>query len=157
VSQPDAAQNALVYFEDIVVGRTHAHPGLSLTAADIIRFATEFDPEVYHTDPALAQDTPVGGLIASGVHTLGLWRRMSFEAMRPRWAAVAGAGFERMRFYLPVRPGDTLRLSSEVIGKTPSRSKPDRGVIQSQDQLTNQHGDVVLSLVCAAVVLKRTA
>ena len=155
MTPPDTAGEVLVYYEDIEVGRAHSHPGISITAENIMRCAAAFDPETYHTDPDLARDSPFGGLIASGVHTLGLWRRMSWEAMQPRWAAIAGAGFEHIRFYAPVRPGDTLGLSAEVIEKTPSRSKSDRGVIRSRDELTNQHGEVVVSLICAAVVLKR--
>jgi len=146
-----------LYFEDIEVGTHHSHTGLKVSQEAIIRFAKEFDPETYHTDPELALKSPFRGLIASGAHTLSLWRRMSFEALQPPWAAIAGAGFESIRYHRPVRPEDTLCLSAEVISKTPSRTKLDRGVVQTAEELSNQEGEIVMTLICAAVVLKRVA
>ena len=50
-----------------------------------------------------------------------------------------------MRFHLPVRPGDRLRLRIEVMESRRSASKPDRGIMRNHVDVLNQHHEVVLS------------
>ena len=54
-----------------------------------------------------------------------------------------------------MRPGDVLRLRSELIEKVPSRSKPDRGLIKSRETLLNQNDEVVMTLIGKAMAARR--
>ena len=45
---------AYTYFEDFVVGARFETPPVTVTEAEIIEFATKFDPQPMHTDPAAA-------------------------------------------------------------------------------------------------------
>jgi len=57
--------------------------------------------------------------------------------------AVANLGYAECRFHQPVRPGDTLRASSEVIGlKQNSNGKT--GVVYVRSTATNQRGETAI-------------
>ncbi len=144
------------YFDDLEIGAVREHPGQRISAEEIIEFGRKFDPELFHVDPVAAEHSVFGGLVASGVHTVAVWRRMDWEAAQGKgWAVIAGAGFDEMRLRAPVHAGDTIRLHSELIEKIPSRSKPDRGVIRMRETVSNQHDEVVMTMVSMAMVRRR--
>jgi acyl dehydratase len=146
-----------VYFDDLELSVVREYDGISVSAEEIIAFAKTFDPEPFHIDPIAARETHFGELVASGAHTFALWRRLGFESQRQHgWATMAGAGMDEMRLLLPVKPGDRLCLRAELIDKTPSRSKPDRGLIRTRETVMNQHGNAVISMVCLAIISRRT-
>jgi acyl dehydratase len=66
-----------------------------------------------------------------------------------------GLGVDDLEWPRPVRPGDTLRLETEILEVRPSRSKPDRGIIRIRNVTTNQNGDVVQSFVASVLVRRR--
>ena len=136
------------YFEDVLVGQKAAYGTCTLSEAEILDFAHEFDPQPIHTDAEAAAQTLYGGLIASGWQTAALVIRMVVERMgtEGRGGFLASPGFEELRWLRPVRPGDTLALSSEVVAVRASRSKPDRGIVTTIYTMTNQSGDTVLTL-----------
>ncbi len=145
-----------MYFEDLEIGAVREHPGRMVSAEEIIEFGRKFDPEPFHIDPIAAKQSVFGGLVASGAHTFAIWRRMDWESVQDKgWVLIAGAGFDEMRLRLPVRPGDVMRLHSQLIEKIPSRSKPDRGLIRSRETLFNQHDEIVMTLVGSAMVVRR--
>jgi acyl dehydratase len=55
----------------------------------------------------------------------------------------------------PTRPGDILRVESEIIGITPSRSKPDQGIVTVRSTTLNQHGEAVYLLTAKLLVSRR--
>ena len=140
------------YFEDLELGTVIEHPGRALSAKEVIEFGKQFDSEPFHVDPVAARDTIFGGLVAGGAHTFALWRRLSWEMLGEYgWATLAGAGFDEMRLARPLKPGDWVRLRTELLEETESRSKPDRGIIKTRQTLSNQDGEVVMSLICTAI------
>ena len=66
-------------------------------------------------------------------------------------------GHDKLRWLKPVRPGDTLRLRGEALAVTPSRSKPDRGVLKYRMTIFNQHGEDVMSMLGMQIVKRRPA
>jgi acyl dehydratase len=143
------------YFEDFVVGRTRQSDPVTVTEADIIAFATQFDPQPMHTDPAAAQAI-TGGLIASGWHTASLTMRLLITSTDYRPApGTLGLGFEKLRWLKPVRPGDTLRLNIEVIAARLSETKPGWGIISNKFTTTNQHGEPVQEMQSSAIIPMR--
>jgi acyl dehydratase len=127
---------------------------VTISEAEIIAFAKKFDPQPFHMDPEAAKNTIFKGLAASGWHTMGLTMRMLVEGAAPVAGGIIGFGGE-ISWPKPTRPGDELSVQSEVIDVTPSRSKPNQGVITLRSVTKNQHGDTVLILTSKNLVFKR--
>ena len=145
------------YFEDITVGERTAVGRHTFTADDIKAFATRFDPQPFHVDEHAAKQSIYGGLIASGWHSGSLLMRMFYEAVFRDAASMGSPGIDELRWLKPVRPGDTLRFRATVLEATPSRSKPDRGLIKTFCELLNQDGEVVMSLKPINFIRRRPA
>jgi acyl dehydratase len=145
--------HGLRYFEDYALGATYECGSFSVDAASIISFGKEFDPQPFHTDPVAAADGPFGGLIASGWHTAALTMRRLVENYLSAEASLGGAGVDEIRWPLPVRPGDTLRVRATVVESRRSLSKPDRGIIKTLAETVNQDGQTVMR--CTAINLLR--
>ena len=143
------------YWEDFAVGETATLGQCTVTEAEILAFGRRYDPQPFHTDPEAAKDSLFGGLIASGWHTCALMMRLSVEAMRREEAAGAGSpGVDSCRWRRPVRPGDLLTGRTEVLESWPSRTRP-IGFVRRRTEMTNQHGEVVLSVVGISMYERR--
>jgi len=134
------------FFEDYVAGAVYEFGTLSVEEDDIIRFAREYDPQLFHTDPIAAQATPFGGVIASGWHTAGLMMRMIVDHYLSHSASLASPGVDELRWTQPVRPGDRLSVRATVIDTRRSASKPDRGIVRTLFEVLNQRDEVVMSV-----------
>jgi acyl dehydratase len=141
------------FFEDYVTGTVHEFGTISIDEAAIIRFAREYDPQPFHTDPLAARATPFGGVIASGWHTAGLMMRMVVDHYLSHTASLASPGVDELRWTQPVRPGDRLSVRATVIDTRRSESKPDRGIVRTLFEVLNQRDEVVMS-VRATNILK---
>jgi acyl dehydratase len=138
---------AELWFEDFVVGRRFLSAGHTITEAEILDFARRFDPQPFHVDPEAARASPYGGLIASGIQTIALTFRLFLDTSALASTSLGSPGLDEVRWRLPVRPGDTLRVAAEVTGARRSASKPDRGVVTIRYEARNQHGETVLSMI----------
>ncbi|MET9271358.1 MaoC family dehydratase [Kribbella sp. NPDC003557] len=135
-----------MYFEDYVPGARTEHPAtLTVNEAAVIDFAEQFDPQYFHVDPEAAADGPFKGLVASGWHTAGLMMRLYADQYLSKTASLGGPGVDVLRWLAPVRPGDVLRLRTEVLEARVSNSKPDRGLVRTRAELLNQDDVVVFS------------
>jgi acyl dehydratase len=143
------------YFEDYVPGSVYEFGHVVVDEAEMLAFARQFDPQPIHVDAAFAAAGPFGGLIASGWHTAAIFMRMFADHYLSRVASLASPGVDELRWPAPVRAGDRLRLRLTVVSARPSRSKPDRGVVQTRGELFNQDDQVVLSLVAVNMLLRR--
>jgi acyl dehydratase len=143
------------YLEDFVVGQTFRSGQLRIDKERIKTFAAEFDPQPFHLDEEAARDTLFRGLAASGWHTAAVTMRLLVESdLRPA-GGIVGAGFDELRWPRPVRPGDELRVDSEVLEVRPSRSRPDQGVIKVRTTTLNQNGEPVQISIGNLVVPRR--
>ncbi|HVY15220.1 MAG TPA: MaoC family dehydratase [Rhodopila sp.] len=132
------------FFEDYVVGATYECGSVHLTEAEIIAFASQYDPQAMHVNPALAAAGPFGEIIASGWQTMGVTMRQVVDNYLPFNGLVA-PGVDEVRWTRPVRPGDTLSVRVTVTEARRSSSRPDRGLVHSLVETLNQNGDVVMS------------
>ena len=142
------------YFEDYIEGDVHRFGTIAVEADEIIAFAKRFDPQVFHTDPEAAKQTPFGGLIASGWHTAGLMMRLYVEHYLTTVASLASPGLDKLRWLKPVRPGDILSMSVTVLKTMPSKSKPDRGAVTSLIEVFNQADESVMTLKCVNIIAR---
>lgn len=145
------------YLEDFAVGQVYGSARISVDKDRIKAFAAEFDPQPFHQDDEAARQSIFGGLAASGWHTAALTMRLFVDSdFRPA-GGIIGAGFDELRWPRPVRPGDELRVESEVLEVRPSRSRPHQGLVKVRITTTNQDGDAVQVFVANLVVPRRPA
>jgi acyl dehydratase len=145
-----------LYLEDFEPGQVFESGPRAITAEDIVRFASEFDPQPFHLDPEAAERTFFHGLSASGWHTAALAMRLLVESL-PVAGGVVGAGVEGLEWNAPVRPGDRLKLRCQVVEVIPSRSRPDRGIVRFLHEVLNQDGVVVMTQRPKLVAPRRQA
>jgi len=145
------------YLEDFAVGQTFGSGRLRLTTERIKSFAGEFDPQPFHLDEEAASGTIFRGLAASGWHTAAATMRLLVESELKPVCGIIGAGFEELRWPRPVRPGDELRVESEVLEVRPSQSRPDQGMIKVRTTTLNQDGQVVQVFTGHLLVPRRQA
>jgi acyl dehydratase len=143
-----------LYLDDLHVGQRFTSGKVVVTAEEIKRFAAQFDPQPFHLDEATAADSMFGELAASGWHTGALTMRLLVEGGAPLAGGVIGVGGE-LTWPRPTRPGDELQVFSEVTEITPSRSKPDRGIVAVRSETRNQRGEVLQILTSKLVVFRK--
>jgi|SRR5579862_2490325 len=145
------------YFEDFPPGEAVELGSRVLTEADIIAFAQEYDPQIFHTDPLAARQSRFGGLVASGWHSCCVFMRLFVDGLMRESSALAGLGFDDIRWLQAVRPGDRLSARATVLEAAPSRSKRDRGFVKHACELSNQHGEPVMTMQALALFARRPA
>ena len=143
------------YFEDVELGETTRFGRYEVTREEIVDYARQFDPQPFHLDEEAARASMFGGLIASGWHTGAMFIRMVCDDMVPEAATAGSMGFDDLKWLKPVRPGDVLSVESVVRGKSESRSRPDRGTVKIESRVSNQRGELVMSLVSLVIYLRR--
>jgi acyl dehydratase len=150
LSAPDRIEELAVsdkfYWEDMYAGRVIELGERKVTREEIIEFARQYDPQPFHTDEAAAKQSLYGGLIASGWHTCALMMRMLYDGVLIRAASLGSPGVDSVRWLKPVRPGDALRARMTIVEARPSRSKPDRGTINSKWEVFNQNDELVMTM-----------
>lgn len=145
---------ARLYLDDLQVGQRFTSGAYVMEGARIKEFAAEFDPQPFHLDESAAEASVFKGLAASGWHTAAVSMRLLVSGGLPLANGLVGFGGE-IAWPQPTRPGDILRVESEIIGITPSRSKPDQGTVTVQSTTLNQHGETVYKLTAKLLVPRR--
>jgi acyl dehydratase len=134
------------YYEDLAATPSDNIGSRSITSEEIIRFAREYDPQPFHVDPEAAKRSPYGGLIASGWMTCAVVMRMMCDAYLLESASLGSPGIDNVKWLKPVRPGDTITVVRKTLEARKSASKPDRGIIRSLWEVTNQDGETVMTM-----------
>ena len=142
------------FFEDFRVGDRFVSGGMSMTEAGIIDFARQWDPQPFHVDLEFAKKWQYQGLIASGLHTMCATLKLWLELGVFRACSLGTPGLGETQFPRPVRPGDTIRVVTDIVALRPSASKPDRGVCRIRQVTINQRGEHVMEQE-TTVFLKR--
>lgn len=142
-----------VYGDDIEVGIDLPTGSYTVTAEEIVEFASMWDPQFFHVDADAAADGYFGELIASGIHTLAVHQRLAVEAHFARWNVIAGKGIRDLRFLVPVRAGD--RLAGRLVVDSLERDGRGRASIRIRAELTNQHDQIVMELTMDTLILVR--
>ena len=142
------------WFDDLGLGMRFKSKEVKITKDDIKRFATEFDPQPFHLDEAAAERSVFKGLAASGWHTAAIAMRLAVETRPFGPHPLIGLGVDDLRWMAPVRPGDELHIEGEVVGLTPSRTKP-QGVARVKWTAFTQGGEAVYTFTPIAIVPRR--
>jgi acyl dehydratase len=139
--------------QDFNIGDHFVSGEYTLSAEDIKAFARQFDPQPFHLDEAAAEASFFGALAASGWHVSAITMKLSVASL-PIAGGMIGAGVE-LDWPRPTRPGDTLRVESVVRNITPSRSKPDRGIVTLESNTLNQRGEICQRMTAKLLVFRR--
>jgi acyl dehydratase len=143
-----------LYLEDFHVGQRFTSGTHALDSAQIKAFAARFDPQPFHLSETDADKSFFQGLAASGWHTASITMSLLVKSGMPIAGGLIGAGGE-ITWPRPTRPGDVLQATSEVLAMTPSRSKPERGMITVRTETKNQKGEVVQILTSKMLVWRK--
>ena len=145
------------YLEDFEAGQTFRSGRIRIDAERIKSFAAEFDPQPFHLDERAATDSMFRGLAASGWHTASITMKLIVEGDLKLAGGIVGAGFDEFRWPRPVRPGDELRVESEVLEVRVSTARPGQGILKVRTTTLNQNNEPVMVSVGNLIVLRRPA
>ena len=146
----------MLYFEDFAVGQSFATGRRRVDAAEIIEFATKYDPQPFHLDAEAARASLFGGLAASGWHSAAMMMRLIVDSEFDPAGGIVGGGGE-LQWLKPVRPGDELTAESEVVELRDSRSRPHQGLVTMRITMRNQAGEAVQTFTPTLLVDRRPA
>lgn len=145
-----------IWFEDVELGVTQRLGDYEVTREEIVEYASKWDPQPFHLDDEAAAESIFGGLTACFAHVFAILSRLVTLQER-KLAVLAGLGFEESRMLRPARPGDRLHVEQEHLSKRESRSKPDRGIVETRFTVVNQRGEAVLVNRGLVMVARRPA
>jgi acyl dehydratase len=145
-----------LYLEDLHVGQRFTSATYRMDEDRIKSFAAEFDPQPFHLNEASARGTIFNGLSASGWHTAAVAMRLLVTGGLPLGNGIIGLGGE-LAWPKPTRPGDTLRVESEVLEILPSRSKPNQGIVKIRSTTLNQDSEPVHVFTSKVLVFRRAS
>ncbi|MEZ5954164.1 MAG: MaoC family dehydratase [Hyphomonas sp.] len=146
------------YYEDLVVGTvTKSSRTYDVTREEVIEFAGKYDPQAFHLDDEAAAKTHFGRLSASGWHTAAMAMRMMVEGWKDQepTAGLGSPGVDELRWRKPVYPGDTLRVESKLVGKRRMKSRPEMGLMKTEQTVFNQDGDIVMTMISNGLIQVR--
>jgi len=148
-------QEAVLHWEDFTEGSVTYYGPRTITREEIVAFAAEFDPQPMHLDEEAARFTMMGGLIASGWHTVCIQMRIIADGFVSKSASMGAPGVDEVKWLKPVRPGDSVTVRATVLQSRASNSRAGLGLVTFLHELLNQHGERVMTLVSTAMIARR--
>ena len=145
--------DGLLYLDDLRVGQRFTTGEYELDAEGAVAFASQWDPQPFHTDAEAAAGSFFGELVASGWHTAAITMRLAVQGL-PIAGGLIGAGGE-ISWLAPTRPGAVLHVEAEVLEVRPSRSRPDRGMAVVRMETVDREGAVAQVFTVTMVVPRR--
>lgn len=145
---------AQLFYEDLAIGQVFHPAAVSVSASDIVDFAGRYDPQPFHLDAEAAGRSLFGGLAASGWMTAALTIGLMVRGEMKLAGGLIGPGLEALQWLHPVRLGDTLTVSTEVLALRTSASRPEYGIAKLRTIPRNQHGEIVQIMVANQLVLR---
>ncbi|MFX1803031.1 MaoC family dehydratase [Paraburkholderia sp. A1RO-5] len=135
-----------VSYEDLEVGKAYEVGSHTFGREEIVQFAQQFDPQPFHLSEAAGEASHFGGLVASGWHTCSVMMGLLVRNFLEGSTSMGSPGIDEIRWIKPVRVGDTITLTNNIVSKRVSQSKPDRGIVETRWEGRNQHGEIVVTV-----------
>jgi acyl dehydratase len=148
-----------LFFEDFEVGRTFDHLlRRTVTEMDNMLFSNmTLNPQPLHIDRHFCEtQTEFGQPLMNSLFTLGLMIGISVNDTTVG-TTIANLGMTDVRFPKPLFQGDTVHVTTEVISRRESKSRPDAGVVELEHKAFNQHDEMVAVCRRQAFMRKRPA
>ena len=146
-----------LYFEDFAEGQVYETESRTLSEADIVEFGLKYAPLPYHTDPVAAKATAFGGLVAAGYQTAAVTFSLFVQTGALAESGMGSPGVDSLRWKLPVKAGDTLRVHANIIEVSPAQKEGGRDAIRIRYDTLNQNDDIVMTLTSLHFVRRRAS
>ena len=147
------ADRRLGFFDELEVSDTYRLGSTRISRASSLAFAKVFDPFYFHINEEAAKRSIFGGLIVSGLQTLSAVHALSIEGgFLCEDSIVCGAGIDESRFLRPVRPDDTLSVTTEIMELKPPRGSGGHGIARLKYWVSNQNDELVATFIDNHVV-----
>lgn len=143
------------YFEDFFVNQRIPFGRYTVAQAEVVEFARQYDPQVFHVEEDHPLTLELGGIMASGWHSAAIFMRLAVDAYLGDVAVLTSPGVDKLRWLAPVRAGDVISGEAIVEQARLSVSKPDRGILTTGVRLWNQQNIEVLTMTSHAFVRVR--
>ncbi|MGH1370941.1 MAG: MaoC/PaaZ C-terminal domain-containing protein [Cellvibrionaceae bacterium] len=147
----------LFHWEELQPGFSLDLGSYHLSQDELISFARQYDPQTFHVDPEKAKQSPIGQLCASGLQTTAITQRLTVDELFSKTHLVAGLGVDKLRFYTPVLPDETLSASMLVKRAFRPPTASDRGIVIYDVEVTNPRGEKVSSMQATIMVMCRSS
>ena len=134
-----------MYFEDFYQGYSFETKKKTITKKDIVSFAKKWDYQPFHLDENLAKQSHYGGLIASGWQTLMTAFTLILDTQKISECSMGSPGLDKVNWFKPVRPNDTIHRTVTVKSSRRSNAKP-FGVTTILVEVFNQEKDIVADM-----------
>ena len=144
-------------YEDLEVGKRYVIGSHTFERDEVVHFAEQFDPQPFHVSEAAGEASMFGGLVASGWHTCSVMMGMFVRNFLKDSTSMGSPGVDEIRWLKPTRVGDTLTMTHAILSKRISASKPDRGIVETQWEGHNQHGELIVTVRSKALFGLRNA
>jgi acyl dehydratase len=113
--------------DDLAPGMAWDLGTLTLTAEEVVAFASRYDPQYFHLDAEAAKESIFGELVASGLHTLSaVFGRVMGSGLLS--GISLGGNQIDTKWPAPLRPGEEIAIRTEVVEVRPSRSGRPLGI-----------------------------
>ena len=141
-----------MYFEDLTVGLTLELESAVIEKEKMLAFARDYDNIPLHTDEEYAKTTRFGALIAPGVMSfMSVWVKFLDKGLFGN-ELVAGKS-TKIEWLRPVYANDVLRGRAIITALTPRNTR--NGIVEITVEAYNQKGEMVLTDVTEAIILRR--
>ena len=134
-----------MYFEDFKPGAVFHHPlRRTVTQMDNMLFSNmTLNPQPLHIDRHFCEEeTEWGQPLMNSLFTLGLMIGISVSDLTVG-TTIANLGMSEVKFPTPLFENDTVRCTTEVIGKRQSKSRPGAGILEFHHRAYKQDGSLV--------------
>ena len=145
-----------LWLEEFVVGQAFEHElRRTVIETDNVWFSNlTMNPQPLHIDADFASKTEWGQPLVNSMFTFGLMIGLTVQETT-LGTTIGNLGFTDVTFPKPVFYGDTIRAKTKVVSVRPSKSKPDRGVVEFRHEAWNQRDELVAECVRAAMMRAR--
>ena len=144
----------LRYYEEYEVGEKAVSDTYIVGKTELVEYSKKWDPQPFHVDEEAARASIYGGLTAPSVYIMAVASLLG-NTIEPKIAALGALGMTDMEFPNPMRPEDSITLTSTVTQKRSSKTKPDRGIIHYTVRVANQNDEPVATYRIKIMVAKR--
>jgi acyl dehydratase len=144
------------FFDDLEPGMVISHDvGRTLTETDNVLFnSLTMNTQPLHLNAHYAEKTEFGRCLMNGIFTLGLVVGMTVNDLTAG-TIIANLGYQNVRHPHPMFAGDTLYVTTEVMDKRHSQSRPGAGIVTLKHLGHNQTADLCIEVTRTVLFMKR--
>ena len=135
-----------LYYEDFPEGMVIPFGTYHLGKQEVWEYAREWDPQSFHLDEDVAQQSVLGGVAASGWQASAILIRLAVEAYANKSAAMASSGMDEAKWLKPVFAGENLTGRATVLSRRVSSRRPEMGILKMKFELMNAEGELKVEI-----------